>query len=179
MPPTTLVRWEALTVVDRSTLKGQQVIPPSLANHAISIVLIIVLPITVVLGLIEWFTLVDHKLSPIMALAFGVGMAAFIAAIAVFMLLAFTNLGISLDDLGIHVFERSLARHKAIRRDYAWNDLGKATVVGLARGGDVGIDNPDWPLWLDRKQARVVLEDARYPFRGQLPPEVAIAIRPR
>lgn len=155
----------------RTSLREVPIIRPSLARPAATAGLYFVPAMTAIVGLTVWWTLLRNAL-PLPDLLVAVLLASVLTACLVTIItLASTNLGVTVEAQGIVVYERSLARAKAIRRSVSWSELRHPEVAGPFRES-ISIDTDSAPVWLDRRQARAVLTSPGYLHRDQLPPEL-------
>ena len=84
--------------------------------------------------------------------------------------------GVQLGDQGITVFGQSIYPRLVIPASATWDELGPPEMTGPL-GTEVFFPGPSDDVSMDADQARVVLRDPRYPWRGRIPADVVRRLR--
>ncbi|MCI4322497.1 MAG: hypothetical protein L3K03_00485 [Thermoplasmata archaeon] len=162
-----------LEIVPKSAARDPGVVRSPLTRPLLFAVALVVPVMALVVGFGLWIATVNHWF-PAWQLDFLAGFGALLTiGVTGLIVLGSSNLGMSVSDWGIVVYERTPRAGKAVRRSVAWTEMRNPDFPGALPSGEVMIRTDGPSITLSYAQARTVLDDARCPLKGRLPPRVA------
>jgi hypothetical protein len=130
----------------------------------------------VVIGFAIWWS-TSHQWFPEWVDAALVLFGAAVTALLVLLIfLTSTNLGMTIDEGGFVVFERSISRRKAIRREIQWNELRGAGFPGSIPSGEILLKTDGPSVSVSYAQARRILLHPCCRLKEKISPAVAIRV---
>jgi len=159
-----------MSMVSRESVSLDRIVRGKFLRPIAAVLTYVILPISVLFGLIDWF--IGRTFTFWFDLAALVAVSVPVAFLACVLVIIIGNYGIIIKSDGIQVLGYALSRRRFTSRFAPWNEIQQVESWGLY-SETIWLGHSNVALIVTAEEAKLILSDPRCPLYGRVPPRIA------